>query len=473
MSETVAQTGRDEEEVFARHTLLSDQSLAENDHQFTDPVIVSALEALVKDGQVSVDALSVVLTELELNYEEKIHFLEQLDELGVKVIEPEETPGEDPDIRATQGDRMSIDTIGVFLDQAGDHPILTAEQEVALAQRIENGDLQAKEEMVMCNIKLVVSIAKNYQGKGVEFLDLTQEGIIALDHAVDKFDWRKGFKLSTYATWWIRQACQRAIADTSTTIRIPVHIHEKKNTMSRHARELSTKLGRQPTLEEIAEAAGFELKEAREIWVTSGETTSLNSPIGDGDAEFGDLLSHEDGETTVNSLHQDLKNQALAVSLAQLPKQERQVLEMRYGLRDGAEYTLEEIGKSLGLSREKVRVIEANALGMLARHSELRDAVADPDNFKKEGEARYIFKAEKTVRVSNLSDDQNATLSLIYWGYTNDEIVRIREVSHSSVKTCVKNAKVVLGKNGKKFKDRLELAEYALEITQLEAAQES
>jgi RNA polymerase primary sigma factor len=266
----------------------------------------------------------------------------------------------------------TTDALQLFLNEAGRWPLLTKEEEVELAKRIERGDQAAKERMINSNLRLVVSIAKRYQGHGLSLLDLIQEGIIGLIRAVEKFDWRRGFKFSTYATWWIRQAVQRGVANKSRTIRIPVHIADREQRIARAERELAPKLGRQPTEEEVAKRAKLPLKQVREVRQAARAITSLDRPVGDeGDAALGDLVPADQAapeeELTV-SLEQDVLHRAVA----QLPDREREVVKRRYGLngdRDPA--SLEAIGRELGLTRERVRQLEASALEQLAVNREI------------------------------------------------------------------------------------------------------
>jgi RNA polymerase primary sigma factor len=266
----------------------------------------------------------------------------------------------------------TTDALQLFLNEAGRWPLLTKEEEVELAKRIERGDAEAKERMINSNLRLVVSIAKKYQGHGLSLLDLIQEGIIGLIRAVEKFDWRRGFKFSTYATWWIRQAVQRGVANKARTIRIPVHIADREQRIARAERALAPKLGRQPTEEEVAKQAKLPLKQVREVRQAARAITSLDRPVGsENDASLGELFAAEQAppeeEVTV-SLEQDVLRRAVA----QLPEREREVVKRRYGLngdRDPA--SLEAIGRELGLTRERVRQIEARALEQLAVNREV------------------------------------------------------------------------------------------------------
>src|ERR671915_347923 len=243
---------------------------------------------------------------------------------------------------------MTTDSLQLFLKDIGKVRLLTAQEEVDLAKRIERGDLDAKQKMVESNLRLVVSIAKNYRNQGLPFLDLIQEGTLGLIRAVEKFDWRRGYKFSTYATWWIRQAVARALADKARTIRMPVHIVERLQKMNRAERILWTQLGREPTLDEIAEEASLPIEQAREVRAAARASTSLDQPVGEEeDAVFGDFLAGE-GPLPEDEVEVNLRSQALSLALSALGDRERQVIVLRYGLGDHEPKTLEEIGRRLG-----------------------------------------------------------------------------------------------------------------------------
>src|SRR5213078_1848889 len=271
----------------------------------------------------------------------------------------------------------TTDALQLFLNEAGRWPLLTAEEEVELAKRIERGEDQAKERMINSNLRLVVSIAKRYQGHELHLLDLIQEGIIGLIRAVEKFDWRRGFKFSTYATWWIRQAVQRGVANKSRTIRIPVHIVEREQKLARAERELLRELGRGPTEEELAERAKLPFKQVREVRQAARAVTSLDKPIGtENEGTFGELVASEQ-QTPEDEVTYSLQEQALRKAVAQLPEREQQIVKLRFGLNgDRDPKSLDAIGRELGITRERVRQIEASALERLAVNREL-DAVSD------------------------------------------------------------------------------------------------
>ena len=265
----------------------------------------------------------------------------------------------------------TTDALQLFLREAGRHPLLTAAQEVELAKKIEKSDPAAKTRMIQSNLRLVVSIAKNYRNQGLPFLDLIQEGTLGLIRAVEKFDWRRGYKFSTYATWWIRQAVARALADKARTIRMPVHIVERMQKMNRAERSLWAVLGREPTLEEIAEEANLPLQQAKEVKAAARASTSLDAPVGGADdAVLGDFVAGE-GPLPDEQVEDSLRSQALADALHSLPDRHRAVVILRYGLDDADPKTLEEIGRRLGLTRERVRQIEVEALKRLSTLHEM------------------------------------------------------------------------------------------------------
>ena len=271
----------------------------------------------------------------------------------------------------------TTDALQLFLNEAGRWPLLTAAEEVELAKAIERGDEQAKERMINSNLRLVVSIAKRYQGHDLHLLDLIQEGIIGLIRAVEKFDWRRGFKFSTYATWWIRQAVQRGVANKSRTIRIPVHIVEREQKISRAERDLTAELERAPTDEEIAKRAKLPLKQLREVRQVARAVTSLDKPIGtENEGTLGELVGGDE-RSPEEEVTFSLDEQALRKAVAQLPEREREVVKLRYGLNgDSDPKSLDAIGEKLGVTRERVRQIERAALERLAVNREL-DAISD------------------------------------------------------------------------------------------------
>jgi RNA polymerase primary sigma factor len=266
------------------------------------------------------------------------------------------------------------DSLQLLLAEIAAHPLLTAAEEVALAKRIERGDMEAKHRMIESNLRLVVSIAKRYRGMGLPFLDLVQEGAIGLDRAAERFDWRRGHKFSTYATWWIRQSVQRAISNYARTIRIPVHALERRRKVELAEQRLEADLGRRPSRDELAAAAGLSRKALDEVLAVTRRTISLNQPLGSDDTEqveLGELLADPRSEAMDERLERDQRRLVVRRALADLPDRERLVLEHHYGL-TGTPETLQQIGGQLGLTRERVRQLEAHALATLSRVPELQ-----------------------------------------------------------------------------------------------------
>jgi RNA polymerase primary sigma factor len=271
----------------------------------------------------------------------------------------------------------TTDALQTFLNQARHYPLLTAAEEVELAKRIERGDMMAKDRMINSNLRLVVSIARRYQGQGLPLSDLVQEGMLGLIRATEKFDWRRGFKFSTYATLWIRQAIQRGLENSARVIRLPVHIAQRERRISRVTRELTTKLGRDPSDEEIADAAELPLEEVIEIRKAAQQVTSLDQPVGDdGDASLGDLMADEQPEPDAEVAAR-MREETVEKAIAELPERERNVVRLRFGLGGEAPTTLRDAGRRLGITAERTRQIEESALRHLARSADLealRDA---------------------------------------------------------------------------------------------------
>jgi len=339
-------------------------------------VVDERLQALLEQGEelgcLNLSAVSEFLQEAELDDDQTTGFFEQLEEKGIVLTDDCARPDA---IGSTyvNGDLAvaTTDALQLFLNEAGRYKLLTASEEVELAKRFERGDKEAKDLMINSNLRLVVSIAKKYQGHGISLLDLIQEGIIGLIRAVEKFDWRRGYKFSTYATWWIRQAVQRGVANKSRTIRIPVHIVEREQKISRAERTLMAKLERDPTEEEIAETSKLSLKHVQEVRAAARAVTSLDKPVGaEGDTSFGDLIAGENEPS--EEVHVSLAENAVRSAVETLPEREREVVKLRYGMNgDPDPKSLEEIGREMGLTRERVRQIEARALQRLAERREV------------------------------------------------------------------------------------------------------
>ncbi|EGK12729.1 RNA polymerase sigma factor RpoD [Kroppenstedtia eburnea] len=316
-------------------------------------------------------------------------FFEALNEQGIEVLNEDDEPMEFSDEEEEENDELLEDDLSVppgvkindpvrmYLKEIGRVPLLSAEEEVELAKRIEEGDEEAKRRLAEANLRLVVSIAKRYVGRGMLFLDLIQEGNMGLIKAVEKFDFRKGFKFSTYATWWIRQAITRAIADQARTIRIPVHMVETINKLIRVSRQLLQELGREPSPEEIAEEMDLSPEKVREIMKIAQEPVSLETPIGEeDDSHLGDFIPDDDAQAPADAAAYELLKEQLKDVLDTLSDREENVLRLRFGLDDGRTRTLEEVGKVFGVTRERIRQIEAKALRKLrhpSRSKRLKD----------------------------------------------------------------------------------------------------
>src|ERR1700750_1800174 len=344
-------------------------------------------------GYLTYEQISSTLEEVEITKEQVSQLHANLVEHGVDVIaedgvsayKQQRGGGGDSSPGATEKEALdltvdpSLDSLRLYLRSIGRVDLLTASQEVELAKRIERGDMLAKRQMVEANLRLVVSIAKGYLGRGLSFLDLIQEGSLGLIRAVEKFDYRRGYKFSTYATWWIRQAVTRAIADKARTIRIPVHMVEKLNRVTHVERQLVQRLGREPKPEEIAEELEMTTEEVREILRMAQHPVSLEKPIGEEeDSALGDFVEDENTETPDEAASRALGRSDIETALASLPERERQVIELRFGLTGGQPCTLEEVGKAFGVTRERIRQIENNTLKKLESLPEaqaLRDCV--------------------------------------------------------------------------------------------------
>jgi RNA polymerase primary sigma factor len=341
---------------------------------------VEELQKLVQEGLekgvLNYDEIAAGLEDVELTKDQIEDFYTYLIDHGVELMEGEthkHPPHEElPAAEEEKGPKLdlsvepSLDSLRLYLREIGKVALLTADQEVYLAKRIERGEMAAKTQMIQANLRLVVSIAKSYLGRGLSFLDLIQEGSLGLIRAVEKFDYRKGYKFSTYATWWIRQAVTRAIADKARTIRIPVHMVEKLNKVVHIERQLVQRLGREPRPDEIAEELEMTTEEVREILRMSQLPISLEKPIGEEEeSELGDFVEDESAESPFDTATLSLRREDVEHALSALPERERQVIELRFGLSGAQPCTLEEVGRAFGVTRERIRQIENNTLKKL------------------------------------------------------------------------------------------------------------
>jgi len=316
-------------------------------------------------GRFDAEELALALDELDLDPGALDEFYTALDEAQIEIVEKDE-PADAPDREWESEAEISTDTLQLFLKDIGKVPLLTAAQEIELSKRIERGDHAAKQAMVEANLRLVVSIAKRYRNQGLPFLDLIQEGTIGLVRAAEKFDWRKGFKFSTYATWWIRQAVARAIADKGRTIRMPVHVVEKLNKIHRSERKLRAELAREPSAAEIALDLDLSLEEVEQIRRSAQTPVSLEKPVGDEEeSEFGHFLTDESAPLPDEAAEVALRREALRSILGALSPRERRVLELRYGLDGEQPRTLDEVGRTFNVTRERIRQIEHQSLKKL------------------------------------------------------------------------------------------------------------
>jgi RNA polymerase primary sigma factor len=384
-------------------------------------ILQNLIQLYHDQGYITYDDILEVFPEAERDLDQLEEIFAGLLAAGIEVSEPSEVPPveegeaeeleeeeELPDLLEDEGYLEAVesdDTVGLYLKEVGRVPLLTAEEEVALAKRMERGKIAqerlskangqltpeereellrqiedakaAREQLINANSRLVISIAKKYIGRGVPFLDLIQEGSIGLIRAAKKFDYRRGHKFSTYATWWIRQAVTRAIADQGRTIRVPVHMGDQINKLLRVSHQLTQELGREPTTAELAEAMGISERKVEQIIQIARRPVSLETPIDeDEESTLGDFIEDEESPAPAEAATQNLLKEAIREVLAELPPREVKILQLRYGLLDGHSYTLEEVGKKMGVTRERVRQIEAQALSRL-RHPAYRRKLRD------------------------------------------------------------------------------------------------
>lgn len=350
-----------------------------------------------KEGLLTSKEIIDTLEEIDLNAKEIDDLYLRFEEMDIEIagadeeailiddkeddVDPEEDDEVETRVSVSAASINVDDPVRMYLKEIGKVPLLSADEEVALAKRIENGDVQAKQELAEANLRLVVSIAKRYVGRGMLFLDLIQEGNLGLMKAVEKFDYTKGFKFSTYATWWIRQAITRSIADQARTIRIPVHMVETINKLVRIQRQLVQEIGREPTAEEIAEEMGIEVEKVREIIKISQEPVSLETPIGEEeDSSLGDFIPDNEIISPEEAATFYMLREELTEVLSTLTPREESVLRLRFGLDDGRPRTLEEVGTVFDVTRERIRQIEAKALRKLrhpTRSKKLKDFLAE------------------------------------------------------------------------------------------------
>jgi RNA polymerase primary sigma factor len=374
------------------------EALLEGEPSITE---IEELRPLIAEGQergfLTFEQIASCLEEVEVTKEQVVELHAFLEGEGIDIVgadgRPATTEGRRFEPASREADKEpdaprkpeidltvepSLDSLRLYLRSIGKVELLTADREVSLAKRIERGDLVAKQEMVEANLRLVVSIAKGYLGRGLSFLDLIQEGSLGLIRAVEKFDYRRGYKFSTYATWWIRQAVTRAIADKGRTIRIPVHMVEKLNKVVHVERQLVQQLGREPLPEEIARELECSPREVRDILRMAQQPVSLEKPIGDEEeSELGDFVEDEGAESPFDVASENLRKENVRRALDALPQREREVIEMRFGLTGARPFTLEEVGRAFNVTRERIRQIENHTLKKLESLPEaqrLRDA---------------------------------------------------------------------------------------------------
>ncbi|MBQ8164829.1 MAG: RNA polymerase sigma factor RpoD [Clostridia bacterium] len=366
-------SGFNEDSLFKANDMISEVERT---------IITSLMDKGKSKGELTVEEITEAFEDIDAEPDIFDRIYDLAERFGVKIIG--ETSNGTSDANAIDMANMSSevgieDHVRMYLKEIGKVPLLNAEEEVELAKQIEEGSEEAKQKLNEANLRLVVSIAKRYVGRGMQFLDLIQEGNMGLLKAVDKFDYRKGYKFSTYATWWIRQAITRAIADQARTIRIPVHMVETINKLTRVQRQLCQKLGKEPTPDQIAKEMGMPVEKVREIIKISQEPVSLETPVGEEeDSHIGDFIPDEDTQTPAESAAQTLLREHIIEVLNSLTPREQRVLRLRFGLDDGRPRTLEEVGKEFNVTRERIRQIEAKSLRKLrhpTRSKKLKDYI--------------------------------------------------------------------------------------------------
>jgi RNA polymerase primary sigma factor len=338
--------------------------------------VPASIQALLdrgeEEGCINLSELTELTQELELSEEQAGELQEEIERRGIDLSDDCGRQQSEP-LRVGNEELAGIttDALQLFLNEVRRHPLLTAQEEIELAKRVERGDMEAKERMINSNLRLVVSLAKRYQGHELPLLDLIQEGIFGLIRAVEKFDWRKGYKFSTYATFWVRQAIQRGLGNKARTIRIPVHIGQRERKIARVERELAAELGRPPSEDEVAKAAELPLEQVQEVRQAARAITSLDRPVGEeGETSFGELIPSQEPEPE-EEVEVLLRRQSVRRALERLPERERDVVKLRYGINGNDPTPLRETGRRLGISPERVRQLESRALEHLATAREL------------------------------------------------------------------------------------------------------
>jgi RNA polymerase primary sigma factor len=335
--------------------------------ELTDTRISRLLARGEEEGCLPLSEVESLARDLDLDEDEVAALYEEIDARGIRLRD--DCGQAAPSATYVNGDvaDATTDALQLWLNEVRRYPLLTKEEEIELSKRIEAGDREAKERMIRSNLRLVISIAKNYQNQGLSLLDLIQEGIIGLIRAVEKFDWRRGYKFSTYATWWIRQAVQRGLANKARVIRLPVHVVQREQKVARAEREFVNREGRDPTDEDLAAATGLPVTQVAEVRRAPRAVTSLDRPIGEEEDEsVGEIFLRAETPEPAEELYVSLRDDALRRAVEELPEREREIIRLRYGLGDEEPMTLDKIAQRFGLTRERIRQIEAEALNHLA-----------------------------------------------------------------------------------------------------------